>query len=241
MWGKTVTELDSTDVGRAQAILGKYNLRVTDIASPLFKVDWPGAPRSQFSPKNAPPTDLKEQSALLERSIRAAKNFNTDRIRCFDFWRLDDVAPYREAIDATLREATATTTREGLHLVLENELDCNTATAPEAVRTLAAVPGLALNWDSRQRCHGGDELDAFPVGWKLLPKDRILHCHCKNVVRNADGKLEWSPVDIGFIDWTAQFRALKDMGYHFAVSLGDASSKAAQARPKPPAASVGPG
>ena len=27
-------------------ILGKYNLRVTDIASPLFKAFWPGAPVS---------------------------------------------------------------------------------------------------------------------------------------------------------------------------------------------------
>ena len=53
----------------------------------------------------------------------------------------------------------------------------------------------------------------------LLPKERILHCHSKNVARNADGKLEWSPVDIGFIDWPAQYRALKAIGYRNAISL----------------------
>ena len=29
----------------------------------------------------------------------------------------------------------------------------------------------------------------------------------------------WSPVDKGYIDWVAQFRALKAAGYHDAVSL----------------------
>ncbi len=33
------------------------------------------------------------------------------------------------------------------------------------------------------------------------------------------GKTVWSPVDKGFIDWTAQFKALKAAGYRGAVSL----------------------
>jgi sugar phosphate isomerase/epimerase len=41
----------------------------------------------------------------------------------------------------------------------------------------------------------------------------------KNAVKNAEGKIEWSPVGKGFIDWAAQFRALKQIGYHEAVSL----------------------
>src|ERR1700677_5061495 len=49
LWGKNISDLNSDDVSRAQAILAKYNLRVSDIASPLFKVDWPDAPLSKFS------------------------------------------------------------------------------------------------------------------------------------------------------------------------------------------------
>ena len=45
------------------------------------------------------------------------------------------------------------------------------------------------------------ELDAFPGGWQTLPKDRIHHCHVKNAVKDAAGKIVWSPVDIGYIDW----------------------------------------
>src|SRR5580700_10046882 len=41
MWNKNVTELDAKEIAESCAILKKYQLRVTDIASPLFKVDWP--------------------------------------------------------------------------------------------------------------------------------------------------------------------------------------------------------
>jgi L-ribulose-5-phosphate 3-epimerase len=52
MWNKNIVNLDATEVAEAQRILKKYELRVTDIASPLFKVDWAGAPRSKFSEPN---------------------------------------------------------------------------------------------------------------------------------------------------------------------------------------------
>src|SRR3989442_3159354 len=49
MWNKNIVNLDSKEVAETQRILKKYSLRVTDIASPLFKVDWKGAPRSRYS------------------------------------------------------------------------------------------------------------------------------------------------------------------------------------------------
>jgi sugar phosphate isomerase/epimerase len=77
------------------------------------------------------------------------------------------------------------------------------------------------------------------LGWNLLPKNRIRHGHCKNVVRNPAGTLEWSPVDIGFIDWTSQFRALKDAGYNGGISLSRRTGAAAL-RLRPVAAAAGP-
>jgi sugar phosphate isomerase/epimerase len=224
MWGKNVMDLNTAEIDEAKKILAKYNLRVTDIASPLFKTDWPGAPRSQYGSKGdlhgAVETTFKQQDKILEQSIFLAKQFNTDRIRGFDFWRLDDVAPYRAAIDEKLRSAAEIAGAQGLLLVLENEFECNTATGREAARTLNAIqsPHLALNWDPANAVMRG-ELDAFPGGWEAIPKSRIHHCHCKNAVKSASGKIEWSPVDKGFIDWTAQFRALKQIGYREAVSL----------------------
>ncbi|MGD0733416.1 MAG: sugar phosphate isomerase/epimerase family protein [Terracidiphilus sp.] len=224
MWGKNTMDLTQDQIDESQKILAKYNLRVTDIASPLFKTDWPGAPKSQFGPKGdmhaAAATTFKQQDEILERAITRAKQFSTNKVRCFDFWRLDDVAPYRAEIDEKLRAAAEVAAKQGVLLVLENELDCNTATGREAARTLNAIqtPHLALNWDPCNAVMRG-ELDAFPGGWDALPKKRIHHCHVKNAAKNAQGKVELSPVDKGLIDWTAQFRALKQAGYRDAVSL----------------------
>lgn len=224
MWGKNATSLAEDDIAKAEEILAKYKLQVTDIASPLFKTHWPGAPKSQYGGKDdlhlAAETTFKQQDEVLQKSIDLAKRFKTQKVRGFDFWRLDDQAPYRAAMDDKLRETAETAAKQGILLVLENEFECNTATGREAARTLNAVktPNLALNWDPANAVMRG-ELDAFPTAWDLLPKDRIHHCHCKNAVKDAAGKIEWSPVDKGFIDWAAQFRALQKAGFRDAVSL----------------------
>lgn len=224
MWHKNVMDLNDQEIAEAKKILSKYGLQVTDIGSPLFKTDWPGAPRSKFSSKGdmhgAREEEFKRQDQILEHSIALAKQFGTNKVRCFDFWRIEDVKPYRAAIDEKLRKAAETAGKQGLLLVLENEFECNTATGREAARTLSAVkdPHLALNWDPGNAVMA-KEFDAFPVAWKMLPKERIHHCHCKNAVKDASGKVSWAPVGKGIIDWTAQFRALKQVGYRGAVSL----------------------
>ena len=96
MWDKNVTVLDAKQVEDAKKILNEHKLRVTDIASPLFKTDWPGAPRSPQSETRDQfhaDFDASAQDKLLERCISLCKSFNTDRIRCFDYWRLDDQKP----------------------------------------------------------------------------------------------------------------------------------------------------
>jgi sugar phosphate isomerase/epimerase len=221
LWGTNIADVKSDEISRAQGVLAKYNLRVTDIASPLFKVNWPGAERLHPAAKNHPAlaeAELKKQDDVLAACIHVAKQFKTDKIRCFDFWRLKDQVPHRAEMNAKLAAACDTAAKHGIDLVIENEQECNTATAPEAAQVLQAVPKLNLNWDPGNAAISS-ELDAFPAGFALLPKERIHHCHAKNVVRNQAGKLEWSPVDKGFIDWAAQFRALKVAGYRQAVSL----------------------
>lgn len=223
MWNKNITELDPKEIADAQQILEKYKLSVTDIASPLFKVDWPGAPLSKSSPKRDQfhaDFDFKQQDALLDRCIELAKTFHTDRIRCFDFWRLDDPKPYRAGMNDKLREAAEKCAKNNLILLLENEMSCNTATGEEAAAVLKAIPNknFMLNWDPGNAATFPDETP-YPAGYDLLPKERIGHCHCKDVKRLAGGKYEWAPVGSGVVDWVGQFRALQRDGYHYAVSL----------------------
>ncbi len=223
MWNKNITALDESQIAEAKRILAKYNLKVTDIASPLFKVDWPGAPLSKQSERRDTfhaDADFKAQDALLEQCIDLAKAFGTDRIRCFDFWRLDDVKPYRAAINDKLRQAAQRAAKDKLVLVLENEMACNTATGEESAAVLAAVtePNLMLNWDPGNAATFPDAMP-YPNGYDLLPKKRIGHCHAKSVVRKPDGKWEWAPVGKGMVDWAGQLKAMAKDGYRYAVSL----------------------
>jgi len=223
MWDKNLTNLDANELSEARKILERYKLRVTDIASPLFKVDWPGAPRSKHSPKSSQfnaDFNFRQQEEVLERCLELARTFGTDRVRCFDFWRLDDQAPYRDAIDDTLRKAAEKAGKQNIILVLENEMDCNTGTGAELARTLAAVqvPNLMGNWDPGNAATLGEI--PFPDGYAKLPKNRIGHVHCKDARKKPDGDgYEWAPMGGGMIDWAGQFRALKSNGYAYAVSL----------------------
>ena len=207
MWGKNVIDLDAAQINEAQKILSKYRLKVTDIASPLFKTDWPGAPRSPYGSKEdlhgAPEVTFKQQEQILERSHLAWRSSSTPT-RFAASISGDSKMSRLTVKQSTTSCASAAETcgKQDILLVLENEFACNTATGREAARTMNAVqtPHLALNWDPGNAVMR-NELDAFPVAWELIPKDRIHHCHCKNAIKGAGGKIEWSPVDKGYIDW----------------------------------------
>jgi len=221
MWGKNIMRLDAKEIDEARKILEKYKLRVSSVASPIFKVDWPGAPTSKFSPKRdqfGADFTFEQQDELLERGFELTRVFQVDRLRLFDFWRLEAQQPYRAAIDDKLREAAHKAEKRGVILLLENEPACNTATGEEAGRTLGAVrsPNLMLNWDAGNAASRGEV--AYPDGYSHLPKNRIGYLHCKDVIRN-DGKYEWMKMGGGIIDWVGQYSALKKDGYRGVVSL----------------------
>jgi sugar phosphate isomerase/epimerase len=222
MWNKNITELTEKELQDAKKTLQQYNLRVTDIASPLFKTDWPSAPRSPQSETRDQfhaNFDASAQDKLLEHCISLAKFFETDRIRCFDFWRLDDPKPYRAAINSKLQQAAQRCAKDSLILLLENEMSCNTATGEESAAILAAIPdkNFMLNWDPGNAAAIGTT--PYPDGYKLLPKDRIGHCHCKDVVVKPDHKYDWAAVGAGSVDWVGQLRALKNDGFRYSLSL----------------------
>jgi sugar phosphate isomerase/epimerase len=220
---KNIMSWDAKELAEARRLLEKFHVRVACIASPIFKADWPGAPKSKYSPVGAEfgaAFTFNQQDELLERSFELAKAFNTDRIRIFDFWRLDDQAPHRKDIDEKVRAAAVKAGKRGLTLVIENEMACNTATGAESARLLNAIqePSLELNWDPGNAAHR-DEIP-YPDGYARIPKGRIGHVHCKDAVKGADGKTwEWAAMGRGVIDWAGQFRALKQDGYRRAVTL----------------------
>jgi L-ribulose-5-phosphate 3-epimerase len=224
LWDKNIMALDAKEIAEARRLLERYHLRVSDLATPLFKVDWPDAPltktRLVARDKFAADFTFEQQDEVLERSLELARVFVVDRIRCFDFWRLDDPKPVREAMDAKLSEAAEKCGNKNVVLVIENEHECNSGTGPEALRTLNAVrsPHFMLNWDPGNAAELGDT--PYPDSYDKLPKNRIGHVHCKDVARKPDGSSNgWACMGKGVIDWIGQFRALKRDGYRQAVSL----------------------
>lgn len=223
LWNKNILNLDSKEVDEARSILENNQLRVIGIASPLFKTDWPGAPRSRFSTTGdqfKANFTFDEQGDVLDRSLALAKTFQTDRVRCFDFWRIEERAPHRAAMNEILRKAAEKSAEKNVVLMLENEPACNTATGSESAQVLDAIKtrNFMLVWDPANATVHGET--SFPDGYNLLPKDRIGHCHCKDLIKKAGGKgHDWTAMGRGMIDWVGQFQALKRDGYPYGFSL----------------------
>src|SRR5712691_7320457 len=134
MWSKNIMRLDAKEIDQARKILEKYKLRVSSIASPIFKVDWPGAPTSKLSPKRdqfGADFTFEQQDELLERGFELMRVLHVDRIRIFDFWRPENPKPYREAMDQMLVEAAHKASKLGVTLLIVNEAACNTDTGAE--------------------------------------------------------------------------------------------------------------
>ena len=221
MWNKNLMDLKEDEIKEARRLLTKYEMKVTDIASPFMKVDAPGfttkeGQRDTFNARFG----YKEQPEVLERAMELAKVLETDKIRVFSFWRIEKPAQLFDLVVADLRRALEKAKKQKITLVLENEHDCNIATAAESVKLLSAIqdPYFGLNWDPGNAYAAGEK--PYPGGYNLLPKNRILHMHVKDAMRNpATGKSDWTAMGKGDIDYVGQFKALMHDGYSHAVSL----------------------
>jgi L-ribulose-5-phosphate 3-epimerase len=208
----------------ARKILNEHNLRVTDIASPLFKTDWPGGaaiiPERKHAISSTPTSTPAPRISCSNDASRFAKSFNTDRIRCFDYWRLDDPKPYRGAINAKLQQAAERCAKNNHCLVAGERNVLQHGNWRRGCRRASgdSQPEFHVELGSRQcGCHWKRRL--IQAGYQSLPKDRIGHCHCKDVVRKPDKKYDWAPVGGGTVDWVGQLQALKRDGFHYGLSL----------------------
>jgi L-ribulose-5-phosphate 3-epimerase len=218
VWGKYITEFTPDEVKRAKDLLAKYGLRVSVLDSAYFKTTLPGT-TSKFveGKRDFAANEHEKQDALLERAFARAKDFGTDKVRIFSFWRVEDPRTVFERVAKELDRTREIAKREGIRLVLENELACNVATGAESAAMLNAVkaPALGLNWDPGNAYAAG-ELKPFPDGYAPLDKQRIWHMHLKD----AEGTgTNWRPIGGGRIDYVGQFRAILKDGFTGTMSL----------------------
>jgi sugar phosphate isomerase/epimerase len=189
-------------------------LAVLDTA--IFKITLPGTVPLGESPAYVDPAQLEfsRQMNDLKHAADVAHALGTQRIRIFTFRRVAQPAAIFDRIVEELHKAIEVARQQDITLLVENEYDCNTATALETVRLFKAIPDRRLmhNWDPCNAYETGEQ--PFPTTWNQLDHTRISHIHLKD----AAGK-EWKPIGAGRLDFAGQFRALKAMKYSGTLSV----------------------
>lgn len=191
--GTQIVDHSDAELEAVRTELGRRGFAVCAIASPFLKCN-----------RN------EDQDAVLERTLHAAAVLEAPVVRAFAYWREPDPTAALQELGLTLRDATTRATAVGLTLALENEHECNVATAMEAHTALAAADAseLRLIWDP------GNAAMLAPAAWNgrgglETIVDRVVHVHLKDVSPAG----EWTRLGDGIVDFRAQLSCLYDAGY----------------------------
>jgi sugar phosphate isomerase/epimerase len=196
--------------------LSDAGVRLSVLDTAIFKITLPGTVPIGESPAYVDPAqfEFSRQMEDLKRAADAAHALGTERIRIFTFRRVAQPATVFSRVVEELHKAIEAAKQQDITLLVENEYDCNVATAAETVKLFQAIPDRRLmhNWDPCNAYETGEQ--PFPAAWDQLDHTRISHIHLKD----AAGK-EWKPIGAGKLDFAGQFRALKAMNYSGTMSV----------------------
>ncbi len=221
IWGKNILNASREEIDRARDLIGRHGVRVSEIASPVFKWNCP-----QIPPKAGEQHDNfgasfgeKDAERLLDRSFDLARFFGTRMVRIFTYWRVDDPDKAYPYVRDRMAKAAEVAGRNDMILNIENEFACNVGTGKELGRVLREVnsPHLRGVWDPANAAWLGEV--AYPDGYEAV-KGLFPHMHVKDARKNAGtGRLEWAPVGGGIVDFKGQFQALRRDRYDGTISL----------------------
>ncbi|MBC7327566.1 sugar phosphate isomerase/epimerase [bacterium] len=220
VWGRNILDMGMDELQRVKNVLQDNGLKVSCIASPLFKCHLFQEDKPLGDLHLAKERSLDEQWEILHRSLQLAHFFNAPIVRTFSFWRIQEptveifqrIAPY-------LKRAAEEAEKEGLILALENEHSCFAGSGEETATLLSLIdsPYLKVIWDPGNAFFAGEV--PYPDGYEKV-KDYIVHIHIKDARLNKQtNQPEWALIGEGEIDFPAQFQRLKEEGYDGVVSL----------------------
>jgi len=221
LWGKSLMDLSSIELKRLREVIEKSNLKVSIIASPLFKchLEEKEAKKVVRNTYLIEEKGYSEHLKILEHSLELAKMFGTNIVRTFSFWKQGDLTD--EVLEDILQKFEVPIKRaeeENIILALENEHECFIGTGKESRRFLDRISSknVGLIWDAGNAYFAGEV--PYPDGYGLV-KDRIVHVHIKDAGKDEYGKLLWLPVGKGEIDFKGQLKALNEADFSGIVSL----------------------
>ena len=110
IWAKNLQQSSDTELADAEKILAKYGLQVTGHREPAVQSELArcsGCRNTALrATRTAQPIPItKNRTRCWSARWRWPNASRRTRVRCFDFWRLDDVKPYRAAINQRVRQA----------------------------------------------------------------------------------------------------------------------------------------
>jgi L-ribulose-5-phosphate 3-epimerase len=226
--GKNAVLLDDDEVARAERTVRRHGLRVSGIASPVFKSpldERATGASADFTVAGAETVDA--QLRLLERACALAQRFDTRLVRVFTFLRV----PWSDAvIDDVARHmgrAAEIAAEHDVVLAVENEPACVVGTGDELGRFFARLdaglpealrPHVGALWDPGNALALGEERP-YPDGYRALPAGRLVHVHLKDLGAEAASFGTFVPLGQGRIDYEGQFQALEQDGYAGSVVL----------------------
>ena len=217
VWGQNVIGLAQAGLDRAKHLLVQHNIRVSSVASPIFKWNLPSMPAKDGLGRDfATAYTENDAERLLERAFDIANFFGTHHVRIFSYWRVAAPEKAFSLVRDRLSEAAELAGKNGITLLLENEHACNIGTGAELGCLLREVnsPSLRGIWDPGNSFALGET--PYPDGYEHV-KGLFPHMHIKDARRN--GEFQWVPVGSGSIDYRGQFEALRWEDYDGTISL----------------------
>src|SRR5579872_3411432 len=120
--GTNVSNLSDAQVERTKREIDKRGLKVSAIASPLFKCALdPSRPVQSGDLFGNQEEDLATHMSKLPRAIAIAKRLGTKNIRIFSFWREIEPKKHLAEIVRHLKKAALLAEKEDVLLLQENE------------------------------------------------------------------------------------------------------------------------
>ncbi len=177
---KEFAYLPAPDLKGFAAELSAAKIKVSLLKTSLLKFRW-SEDEKRFA----------RRADDLASAIAAAQILGTDRIRIFTGARGSAGLP---AVAQTLTEFLPAAERARMRLAIENEPTQNVGTTAELKALLDLLPSktFGANWDPWNAMSLGE--NAWPEGYKTLPKDRLLNVQVKAESLGAPDKIRWRPV-----------------------------------------------
>jgi sugar phosphate isomerase/epimerase len=218
---KNIMSLSREELTRARDLIRKRGMRVSAIASPIFKYNLPEMPAQENEKRDTFRASFTDQDTedLLRRAFEIARLFDTNKIRIFSYWRVDEPEKAYPHVRDRLAKAAALAGKDKMLLVLENEPACNVGTGKELGRLLREInsPHLRGVWDPGNVTMLGEI--PYPDGYREV-RGWFAHVHVKDAKKDPQtGKPAWVPVGDGMIDFRGQFKALREDKYAGTMSL----------------------